>query len=140
MTRVRQRVPNAKLEGVIVSPMVRGGTEMILGVQNDAVFGPVVMLGLGGIFVEVLRDVTFRIAPFGVEEAHRMIAELRGAAILKGARGQPPADTDALAKAVSNLSLFAAAHKDRLRSVDVNPLLVRAKGEGVAALDALIIT
>ncbi|HEY1795471.1 MAG TPA: acetate--CoA ligase family protein [Stellaceae bacterium] len=140
VARVKERAPNANLEGVIISPMVRGGTEMILGVQNDAVFGPVVMLGLGGIFVEVLRDVTFRIAPFGVEEARHMIAELRGAAILKGARGQPPADTDALAQAVSNLSLFAAAHKDRLKSVDVNPLLVRAKGEGVAALDALIIT
>ncbi len=140
VARVRERVPNAKLDGVLISPMVRGGTEMILGVQNDPVFGPVVMLGLGGIFVEVLRDVTFRIAPFGIEEARGMIAELRGAAILKGARGQPPADTDALAETVSNLSLFAAAHKDRLKSVDVNPLLVRAKGEGVAALDALIIT
>ncbi|HEX5321162.1 MAG TPA: acetate--CoA ligase family protein [Stellaceae bacterium] len=140
VARVKERVPEAKLDGVLISPMVRGGTEMILGVQNDAVFGPVVMLGLGGIFVEVLRDVTFRIAPFGVEEARGMIAELRGAAILKGARGQPPADTDALAETVSNLSLFAAAHKDRLKSVDVNPLLVRAKGEGVAALDALILT
>src|SRR6185312_14071692 len=140
VARVKERVPDAKLDGVLISPMVRGGTEMILGVQNDAVFGPVVMLGLGGIFVEVLRDVTFRIAPFGVEEARGMIAELRGAAILKGARGQPPADTDALAETVSNLSLFAAAHKDRLKSVDVNPLLVRAKGEGVAALDALILT
>jgi acyl-CoA synthetase (NDP forming) len=140
VARVKERVPNAKLDGVLISPMVRGGTEMILGVQNDPVFGPVVMLGLGGIFVEVLRDVTFRIAPFGVEEARNMIAELRGAAILKGARGQPPADTDALAQTVSNLSLFAAAHKARLKSVDVNPLLVRAQGEGVAALDALIIT
>jgi succinyl-CoA synthetase beta subunit len=140
VARVKERAPNARLDGVIISPMVRGGTEMILGVQNDAVFGPVVMLGLGGIFVEVLRDVTFRIAPFGVEEARNMIAELRGAAILKGARGQPPADTDALAETVSNLSLFAAAHKHRLRSVDVNPLLVRSRGQGVAALDALIIT
>src|SRR6185437_7687692 len=112
VARVKERVPDAKLDGVLISPMVRGATEMILGVQNDAVFGPVVMLGLGGIFVEVLRDVTFRIAPFGVEEAHKMIRELRGAAILKGARGQPPADTDALAETVSNLSLFAAAHKD----------------------------
>ena len=140
IARVKEHAPQAKLDGVLISPMVRGGVEMILGVQNDAVFGPVVMLGLGGIFVEVLRDVTFRIAPFGVEEARGMIAELRGAAILKGARGQPPADTDALAEAVSRLSLFAAAHKEVLKSVDVNPLLVRAKGQGVAALDALILT
>ena len=95
--RVKARAPRAKIDGVLISPMVKGGTEMILGVQNDAVFGPVVMLGLGGIFVEVLRDVTFRIAPFGVEEAHNMIRELRGAAILEGARGQPPCDIDALA-------------------------------------------
>jgi succinyl-CoA synthetase beta subunit len=138
--RVTARAPGAQLDGVLISPMVRGGVEMILGVQNDAVFGPVVMLGLGGIFVEVLRDVTFRIAPFGVEEAHRMIAELRGAAILEGARGQPPSDLDALAAALSRLSLFAAAKRSEFTSIDINPLLVRAKGEGAAALDALILT
>jgi acetate---CoA ligase (ADP-forming) len=138
--RVKARAPGATIEGVLLSPMVRGGVEMILGVQDDAVFGPVVLLGLGGIFVEVLRDVTFRIAPFGVEEAHRMIAELRGAAILEGARGQPPSDLDALAEALSRLSLFAAAQRGRFTSIDVNPLLVRPKGEGAAALDALILT
>jgi hypothetical protein len=120
--------------------MVKGGVEMILGVQNDAVFGPVVMLGLGGIFVEVLRDVTFRIAPFGVEEARHMIAELRGAAILEGARGQPPCDVEALAEALSRLSVFAAAQRNQFTSIDVNPLLVRPKGQGTAALDALILT
>ncbi len=138
--RVRARAPDATIEGVLMSPMVKGGVEMILGVQNDAVFGPVVLLGLGGIFVEVLRDVTFRIAPFGVEEAHRMIAELRGASILEGARGQPPSDLDALAAALSRLSLFAAAKRAEFTSIDINPLLVRAKGEGAAALDALILT
>jgi acetate---CoA ligase (ADP-forming) len=140
VARVKERAPDATIEGVLMSPMVKGGTEMILGVQNDAVFGPVVMLGLGGIFVEVLRDVTFRIAPFGVEEAHRMIAELRGAAILRGARGQPPADLDALAAALSNLSLFAAAKRAEFTSIDINPILVRPKGDGAAALDALILT
>ncbi len=140
MARVRARAPAARLDGVLISPMLKGGVEMILGVQDDAVFGPVVMLGLGGIFVEVLRDVTFRIAPFGIEEARAMIAELRGAAILKGARGQPPADLAALAEALSRLSLFAAAHRGRLASVDINPLLVRPEGQGVAALDALILT
>ena len=123
-----------------MSPMVKGGVEMILGVQNDSVFGPVVMLGLGGIFVEVLRDVTFRIAPFGVEEAHKMIGELRGAAILKGARGQPPCDLDALAVALSRLSVFAAAQRGQFTSIDINPLLVRPEGQGAAALDALILT
>src|ERR1041384_665180 len=138
--RVQARAPRAKIDGVLISPMVSGGVEMILGVQDDAVFGPVVLLGLGGIFVEVLRDVTFRIAPFGVEEGHRMIAELRGAAILKGARGQPPSDLDALAEALSKLSLFAAAQRAEFTSIDINPLLVRPKGEGAAALDALILT
>jgi acyl-CoA synthetase (NDP forming) len=138
--RVRARAPLATIDGVLLSPMVKGGVEMILGVQDDPVFGPVVLLGLGGIFVEVLRDVTFRIAPFGVEEAHRMIAELRGAAILKGARGQPPSDLDALARALSHLSLFATAQRGRFTSIDINPLLVRPNGEGAAALDALILT
>jgi acetate---CoA ligase (ADP-forming) len=128
------------IDGVLISPMIKGGVEMILGVQNDPVFGPVVMLGLGGIFVEVLRDVTFRIAPFGEEEAHRMIGELRGVGMLKGARGQPPCDLDALAAALSKLSVFAAAKRAEFSSIDVNPLLVRAKGQGAAALDALILT
>ncbi len=138
--RVRARAPQAKIDGVLLSPMVKGGVEMILGVQNDAVFGPVVMLGLGGIFVEVLRDVTFRIAPFGIEEAHRMIAELRGAALLEGARGQMPCDIAALAAALSRLSLFVAAHRREFTSIDINPLLVRPRGDGAAALDALIVT
>src|SRR5205085_9206634 len=138
--RITARAPRAKLDGVLISPMVKGGTELILGVQNDAVFGPVVMLGLGGIFVEVLRDVTFRIAPFGIEEAHNMIRELRGAAILEGARGQPPCDIGALAEALSRLSVFVTAQKGQFTSIDVNPLLVRPKGQGAAALDALILT
>jgi len=138
--RVQSRAPRAKIDGVLISPMVSGGVEMILGVQNDPVFGPVVMLGLGGIFVEVLRDVTFRIAPFGVEEAHRMIGELRGRVMLEGARGQPPCDVEALAEALSKLSVFAAAKRAEFTSIDVNPLLVRPKGQGAAALDALILT
>jgi acetate---CoA ligase (ADP-forming) len=140
MTRVAARAPHANLEGVLISPMLTDGVEMILGVQHDSVFGPVVLLGLGGIFVEVLRDVTFRLAPFGVEEARAMIAELRGAAILKGARGKPPGDLDALAETLSKLSLFAAAQKGQFSSIDINPLLVRPQGHGVVALDALIVT
>lgn len=140
MARVRARAPRASLDGVLISPMLSDGVEMILGVQHDAVFGPVVMLGLGGIFVEVLRDVTFRIAPFGVEEARRMIGDLRGAAILEGARGKPPCDVAALAETLSRLSLFAAAQRGRFTSIDINPLLVRPQGQGVAALDALILT
>ena len=140
IARIKERAPRAHLDGVLISPMVSGGVEMILGVQNDPVFGPVVLLGLGGIFVEVLRDVTFRIAPFGVEEAHRMIGELRGRAMLEGARGQPPCDIDVLAETLSKLSVFVTAQKGRFTSIDINPLLVRPKGQGAAALDALILT
>jgi len=124
----------------LVAPMVSGGVETIIGVHRDPVFGPVVLFGLGGIFVEVLKDVTFRIAPFGVDEAHRMINEVRGRAMLDGVRGQAPADVDALAMALAQLSVYAAANGDVIESIDINPLLVRAKGEGAVAVDALIIT
>jgi len=140
MSRVAARAPHAHLDGVLISPMLSDGVEMILGVQHDPVFGPAVLLGLGGIFVEVLRDVTFRIAPFGVEEACGMIGELRGVAMLQGARGKPPGDLDALAETLSKLSLFAAAQRGQFSSIDINPLLVRPKGHGVVALDALIVT
>jgi acyl-CoA synthetase (NDP forming) len=140
IARIKDRAPRAAIDGVLISPMLKGGVEMILGVQNDPVFGPVVMLGLGGIFVEVLRDVTFRIAPFGIEEAHRMIHDLRGVGMLEGARGQPPCDLDALAKALSNLAVFVAAKRAEFTSIDINPLLVRPKGQGAVALDALILT
>jgi hypothetical protein len=119
--------------------MLRDGIETIIGVHNDPVFGPVVMFGLGGIFVEVMRDVTFRIAPFGAAEARRMIGEIKGAAVLEGARGAPPADTHALAEALSYLSRFAAAQRGQFTSIEINPLLVRPRGAGVAALDALIL-
>ena len=132
--------PWRAVEAVLLSPILRDGVETIVGVQNDPVFGPVVMFGLGGIFVEVMRDVTFRIAPFGVEEARRMIDEIKGAAVLEGARGRPAADIDALAEGLSRLSRFAAAQRGQLTSIDINPLLVRPRGAGVVALDALILT
>jgi acyl-CoA synthetase (NDP forming) len=140
IAQIRATAPQAQVDGVLVSPMLQDGVETIIGVQNDPVFGPVVMFGLGGIFVEVMRDVTFRIAPFGVEEARRMIGEIKGAAVLEGARGRPPADIDALAEALSWLSRFAAAQAGRFTSIEINPLLVRPRGFGVAALDALILT
>jgi acyl-CoA synthetase (NDP forming) len=127
------------IDGVLVAPMIADGVETILGVHRDPVFGPVVLFGLGGIFVEVLQDVTFRVAPFGVDEARRMIDEVRGRAMLDGVRGQPPADIDALAEALSRLSVYAAAHAGAIESIDVNPFLVKAAGEGAVAVDALIL-
>jgi acyl-CoA synthetase (NDP forming) len=137
--RVAARQPGARIKGCLVAPMAPSGVETILGVQWDPVFGPVVMLGLGGIFVEVLKDVTFRLAPFDEAEARRMIGELRGAAVLAGWRGRPPADIAALAQALAALSRFAAAQGPTLRSLDINPLLVLPAGQGVLALDAVVV-
>ncbi|MYE00834.1 MAG: acetate--CoA ligase family protein, partial [Alphaproteobacteria bacterium] len=138
LARAEAHAPEARIDGVLVAPMVSGGVETILGVVRDPVFGPVVMFGLGGIFVEVLKDVTFRIAPFGADEAHRMIREVRGYPMLEGVRGAPPADLDALAEALARLSAFAAANGDVLETIDVNPFIVLPKGEGAVAVDALI--
>ena len=140
MVAVGQHAREAAIDGILVAPMISGGVETILGVHRDPVFGPVVLFGLGGIFVEVLKDVTFRIAPFGLDEAHRMIDEVRGRAMLDGVRGQPAADVDALAQALSRLSVYAAANGDVIESIDINPFLVKAKGEGAVAVDALILT
>lgn len=129
--------PGARIDGALISPMVSDGVECILGAKIDPVFGPVVLFGLGGVFTEVMKDIAFRRAPFDVETARAMIDQLRGAAILKGARGQPAADLDALAHAISRMSIFAAANADRIESVEMNPL--RARTDGCIALDALIV-
>jgi hypothetical protein len=137
--RVAAAAPKARLAGCLVAPMAGKGVETILGVQWDPVFGPVVMLGVGGIFVEALKDVTFRLAPFDEDEAQRMIRELRGVSVLRGLRGRPPADIDALAKALAALSRFAAAQGPALKSLDINPFLVLPAGEGALALDAVVV-
>ncbi|WP_183447990.1 acetate--CoA ligase family protein [Microvirga lupini] len=139
LAKAVEKCPSAYLEGIVVAPMISGGVETIIGVVQDPVLGPVVMFGLGGIFVEVLKDVTFRAAPFDVAEAHRMIREIRGYAILEGVRGEEPADIDALAELLSNLSRFAAANADRIESIDLNPVRILPKGQGVVPLDALLI-
>ncbi|MCW1930997.1 acetate--CoA ligase family protein [Pararhodobacter zhoushanensis] len=138
LARAATAMPDARIEGVLVAPMVQGGVETIVGVTRDPVLGPVVMFGLGGVFVEVLKDVTFRAAPFGLAEAHRMIREIRGFALLEGVRGAPPSDIDALAQLLTDLSRFAAAHAAQVIGVDLNPVRVMPKGQGVIALDALI--
>ncbi len=137
LRRASERAPEARIEGVLVSEMVSGGVETVLGTVQDPVFGPAVMFGLGGVFVEVLKDASFRLAPFGVDEAHRMIDEIRGRSVLDGVRGAPPADLDALADALARLSVFAAANEDRLESIDINPF--NALPEGGVAADALIV-
>ncbi len=129
---------DARIDGVLVSEMA-SGLEALIGVVNDESFGPTVALGLGGILTEVLKDVTFRIAPFDIETAHDMIAELRAAKLFDGYRGKPAADKDALAKALVDISVMAAALGDRLAEMDINPIFVGPKGQGLAAADALIV-
>ncbi len=135
--RVADAMPNATTEGVLVSPMISGVAETILGVRKDPVFGPMVMFGLGGVFVEVFKDVTFRPAPFDHDEARAMIGEIAGFALLDGARGRPLADLDALCDVLVRLSHFAAANHETITEIDINPFVVLSKGG--FAVDALII-
>lgn len=139
LDRAKRHKPDARVEGVVVAPMIDGGVETILGVKRDPAFGPVVVFGLGGVFVEVLQDVTRRIAPFGIAEAHEMIREVKGYPLLEGVRGGDVADLEALAEALSRLSVFAHENRDRIDSIDINPFLVLPKGQGAVAVDALII-
>ncbi len=135
--RARRAHPDASIQGCLVAPRVEGGAEIVLGTNLDPVFGPVVMVGLGGIFVEVLHDISLRLAPVGIEEAHAMLRELKGFALLEGARGRPPSDIGALARAIVDLSSFALAHAHDIVSCDINPFLVLSKG--AVALDAAIV-
>lgn len=130
--------PEARIDGVLVQEMA-AGVEVMLGVVHDPSFGAVVVVGLGGIFTEVLHDLSYRCVPVDLSTAHVMIEELRGVAVLKGARGRPVADVEALAEAISRLSLLAADHVDRIAEIDVNPLFVRPAGQGAVAADALIV-
>jgi len=139
MQRACAAVPGARIDGVLVAPMAPAGVDTIVGVHRDATFGPVVMFGLGGVFVEVLKDVTFRLAPFDETDARRMIAQIAGYALLDGARGMARADVDALARVLARISQFAASHADDIESIDINPLRVLPEGRGVVALDALIV-
>ncbi|HEX4261884.1 MAG TPA: acetate--CoA ligase family protein, partial [Acetobacteraceae bacterium] len=138
MQRAAAAIPDARIAGVLVSRQMAGGVECILGIQRDPVFGPVAMVGLGGVFVEVLRDIALRRCPFDEAEARMMIEGLRGAALLHGARGRPRADVAAAAAMLARLSAFAAAAGPRLRAIDLNPVLVMPEGEGAWAADAVV--
>lgn len=138
LTNARAYNAVAKIDGVLVQPMVMAGTEAILGVTNDDLFGPAVMFGLGGIFAEVLKDAAFRLAPVTQAVARDMVGEIQGYPLLTGARGRPLADIDALVDAIVRLSALAMDLREHVAQLDINPLVVRPKGEGVVAVDALI--
>jgi acetyltransferase len=137
LANAKARAPEAKIDGVLVSEMVRGGFELIAGVVNDEVFGPVVVVGAGGIYTEILRDTSCRIAPFGETTAREMLDELNCRRILDGVRGGPALDVDAVATSLAALSRFAWAARDIVQEVDINPVFVLP--QGAIAVDALIV-
>ena len=139
VANARNARPDARVSGVLACEMVEDALETIVGVVNDPAFGPVVALGIGGVFAESLRDVTFRLAPFGADTARRMIEELRAREMFTGVRGKPARDIDALAQALAQVSVMAWALRERIAELDINPLLVKAAGQGVVAADALVV-
>ncbi len=138
LERARAHAPAARIEGVLVAKQLKGGVECILGIHQDPVFGPMAMFGLGGVFVEVLKDVVFHRCPFGEDVAEAMIRAIKGFPLLDGARGRPKADVAALASMLARLSSFAVAAGPRLGSIDLNPVFAMPAGEGAFAADAVI--
>jgi acetyltransferase len=133
--RLAERAPNARITGFLVQEMVSGGRETIVGISHEPGFGPLVMFGLGGVLVEALRDVVFRLAPVDAVEAREMIGAIRGARMFGPLRGDPPVDRDALADAVRRIAQLAADFPE-IAEADANPLLARP--DGAIALDARI--
>ena len=138
LSNVKKNAPNAKIDGVMVSPMIKGGIECILGAKIDPVFGPMVMFGLGGIYAEVMKDIAFAEAPLSEEKAEKMISSLKGRDLFYGSRGQSSVDIKSLVKLIVSLSNFIAANFNQVDQVEMNPVLV--SGKQLIALDALIIT
>jgi acetyltransferase len=139
MARAFRHDPHADLHGVLVQPMAPPGREIILGVNRDAAFGPMLMVGLGGIHVEVLGDVAFSPVPLGADDARRLLDRLRGVKLLGGARGQPPADIDALVDLMVRVARLADDWRDEIAEIDLNPVLVHDRGQGLSIVDALIV-
>ena len=134
-----RHAPHARIDGVLVQPMAPPGREVILGVNRDPIWGPLLMVGFGGVLVEALGDVTLAPVPLDHAAARALIGRLKGAAALGPFRGAPAADTEALAELIVRLSHFAADHADEIAEIDLNPVIVHAKGQGVSLVDALIV-
>ena len=136
--RIQRAYPDARIDGVLVQPMATGGRELILGGRQDAQFGPVVLVGMGGIFVEIFEEVALRVAPIGQREALAMVEELRGAPVLMGARGSKRSDIKAVVDAILRLSQLLCDFPE-IQELDINPLRVFHESDGCQALDARII-
>ncbi|MDO9406640.1 MAG: acetate--CoA ligase family protein [Polaromonas sp.] len=139
LERVALNAPQARIAGVLLAQMVQGGVELILGTTQDPVFGPMVMVGLGGIFAEILQDVALQPAPVDEVRATEMLRSLKAFPLLDGARGRPKADVQAAAQAIAALSRFAVRHAQSVAEIDINPLMVLDQGQGAYALDALLV-
>ena len=136
---LRKAEPKARLAGFLAQEMVRG-VEMILGVRNDPLYGPMILVGAGGILVELVKDVAFRLLPVGEADARAMLGELKVAKLLEGFRGRPACDVAALVAAIRGLSDFYLDHRRQIADLEINPLIVLAKGEGVRAVDVRMVT
>jgi acetyltransferase len=136
--RARKYSPNARVWGMLVQEMVRKGRELLVGVSRDPQFGPLVAVGMGGIYVEVLKDVAFRLAPISKQEIHTQLRAIRTFPLLRGVRGEPPADLDAIEDVVLRISQLVTDFPE-IVEMDINPLVVHNKGEGAIVLDARII-
>lgn len=136
MESVREAAPGASVEGVSVQQMAKPGTEVIIGTTTDAQFGPVMMFGLGGIFVEVMKDVAFRIVPLEPRDAKQIVREIKGFPVLEGIRGQPGADIEALERMILDVSSFVWDHGE-IAELDLNPVI--AYPDGAVAVDARVV-
>ena len=136
--RARRYLPDAQIDGCLVQEMVPKGLEILIGMNRDPQFGALVTFGLGGIYVEALKDVAFRVAPFGEGDAHQLLNEIRATPLLDGVRGEPPADKEALADALLRISQLVTDFPE-IVELDINPLIVYEEGHGVLALDARMI-
>lgn len=138
MLRIRRKMPEADIRGVLLEKMVSGGTEVIAGMKKDPQFGPMLMFGLGGIFVEVLKDVTFSLAPVTAEEVRTMIARTKSYGLLTGARGRKPVDVEAIVENIQRMSQLVIDFPE-IDEIDINPLMAGSEGDGASVVDARII-
>ncbi len=139
MENVKKNAPNASINGILMAPMLQKGTEMIIGVNNDPQFGPMIMVGMGGVFVEIFKDVALYPAPLNKAEALDMLNSLKSFPLLNGYRGSEPCDIDALCDTIIKVGDYAHANRNTLKELDINPLFVYPKGKGVGIADALIV-
>jgi acetate---CoA ligase (ADP-forming) len=139
LENARRHRPEAEIQGVLIGPMAKKGVEIIIGTMQDKTFGPMIMVGLGGITTELFRDVIYRPAPVSATEASAMLAELKAAPLLNGFRGAAKADTPALSRLISQISLLAAQYSREIAEIEINPVLVHPEGQGVTIVDALVV-